>query len=201
MFMASGRFRRGFGAGRSIVDDRQDARSGTEGLDGSGGGGVDVHAWLRGKVLLVSRCPAHRTCRSAGRPRSPRARTPRVRRRHRPPARVTSSTRRSGPPPSSGRAIQRVEEIAGALGPNPGVEQGSLGRQILQRVGKVCQLVQEHVGRERADGADVGPAGRTRRTRSAGHPWTSACLPCRLTSSWRRRCGRRRRAAAPGDCR
>ena len=43
----------GIGASGSVIDDRQDARRGVEGFEGSSGGNVDVHAWRRGKFPLV----------------------------------------------------------------------------------------------------------------------------------------------------
>ena len=53
MFISVGRFQRVIGASGSVIDDRQDARRGVEGVEGSSGGNVDVHAWRRGKFLLV----------------------------------------------------------------------------------------------------------------------------------------------------
>ena len=55
------------------------------------------------------------------------------------------------------QALQRVEDIAGALHPNSGIEQ-RIRRQVFQIVGKVRQLIHKDVGRKPANSAREGRA-------------------------------------------
>ena len=105
-----------------------------------------------GEVPSRSRCRVRRTCRSEGRRRPPRVRLPRVRRPRRLPPGAHRPRDALGHDLRLVHALQRVEEIAGALDPYAGIEQRYL-RQVFQIVGKVRQLMQDEVRRERANGA------------------------------------------------
>jgi hypothetical protein len=121
---------------RSAVDDRHDARRGVESFESSSGRDVDVHAEDVGQTKIVAQSVAW-TMRPG------------------PEADAVASLEEAVL--GANGVVLRVDEIAGALEPNSGIEQRFL-RQVFQRVRKVRELMQKQVGRKRAHGAREGSA-------------------------------------------